>query len=625
MRQPRCTAIKLREPTSRGLSAGSMNLSTSLDPADKPRDLGEENALNLLAVQPGRCLKFFSSLSLIMGLCSVLAAGTSFAAEKIEYEIKGIYSDAKKNIKERLDEIAKQDHISINQLSEDDLEKQIKKAISPFGYFTPQVRVSKEKNKLIIFVIPGRQTRVSQMIVRLTGEGADSLKIVEASQDLPLKRGDPFYSKTYEDCKTALLTAAEHEGYLKANFETSEVIVDRRQASANVTLVFNTGQRYYYGQLRFDPKYLSSELLSRYASFHYGEPYSTDEIIKLNNDLSASGYFSSVLVRPDINSEKYVPINVHTQPVPRYSYSIGAGYGTDTGPRGRLLLNVIPVNNKGHKFNAILQGSAVDSAAQLQYLIPGQNPVTDQYILGGGYSHQNYDSGRSDSILFSAAQRHFTPKFQRTLSINALSDNYYYTQTNDQRQKQFLLYPKGSVNFLHTPDPMFSPSGYSLNLNILGAAHGVGSEVDLFQAFGDGKAAYQFESIRTRFLVHGILGYNVISDINNLPYSLSFFLGGADDMKAYPINSIGPGKMILYGGLEVQKETIDKWYIIGFVDTGDVFQPSPRQLKQDVGGGLMWVSPVGPIKAGLAWAVNQRFQRVRGRRPQIVINMGPDI
>ena len=43
-------AIKLREPTSRGLSAGSMNLSTSLDPADKPRDVGEENGLNLMAV-----------------------------------------------------------------------------------------------------------------------------------------------------------------------------------------------------------------------------------------------------------------------------------------------------------------------------------------------------------------------------------------------------------------------------------------------------------------------------------------------------------------------------------------------------------------------------------------------
>ena len=46
------TAIKLRGPMSRGLSAGSMNLSTSLDPADKPRDVGEENGLNLMAAGP---------------------------------------------------------------------------------------------------------------------------------------------------------------------------------------------------------------------------------------------------------------------------------------------------------------------------------------------------------------------------------------------------------------------------------------------------------------------------------------------------------------------------------------------------------------------------------------------
>ena len=49
---PDATVIKLREPTSRGLSAGSMNLSTSLDPADKPRDVGEENGLNLMAAGP---------------------------------------------------------------------------------------------------------------------------------------------------------------------------------------------------------------------------------------------------------------------------------------------------------------------------------------------------------------------------------------------------------------------------------------------------------------------------------------------------------------------------------------------------------------------------------------------
>ena len=61
----RGTAIKLREPTSHGLSAGSMSLSTSLVPAAKPRDVGEEKALNLMArgCHDRQSGQFFSSAS----------------------------------------------------------------------------------------------------------------------------------------------------------------------------------------------------------------------------------------------------------------------------------------------------------------------------------------------------------------------------------------------------------------------------------------------------------------------------------------------------------------------------------------------------------------------------------
>ena len=48
---PGSTAVQLRESTSRGLSAGSINRSTSLDPTDKPWDVGEEKGLNLMAVR----------------------------------------------------------------------------------------------------------------------------------------------------------------------------------------------------------------------------------------------------------------------------------------------------------------------------------------------------------------------------------------------------------------------------------------------------------------------------------------------------------------------------------------------------------------------------------------------
>ncbi len=45
--------VKLREPTSRGLSAGSSDVERFMDPADTPRDVGEENGLNLMTEGSG--------------------------------------------------------------------------------------------------------------------------------------------------------------------------------------------------------------------------------------------------------------------------------------------------------------------------------------------------------------------------------------------------------------------------------------------------------------------------------------------------------------------------------------------------------------------------------------------
>ena len=63
---------------------------------------------------------------------------------------------------------------------------------------------------------------------------------------------------------------------------------------------------------------------------------------------------------------------------------------------------------------------------------------------------------------------------------------------------------------------------------------------------------------------------------------------------------------------------------MGFVDSGDVYNPTPRNIRYDAGGGLMWVSPIGPIKIGLAQEVSNQLQR-EGTNPRLVISMGPDL
>lgn len=544
-------------------------------------------------------------------------------ASSMNFQIRGVQNDVQKNIELRLTELFEQK--SLQQETPQTLQHEVAQAMYPYGYFKPHitVRYGKTKKTLLIDVMPGPQMQISSLNIQVEGEGQFNPKIAKAARSLPLKLGQPFNNTDYEAAKERLLNAAEHAGYLRAAFSTSEVLIDKQRYTARIKLIFNTGQQFYFGQVKFDPTYLHPKFLHRYVPFHDGQPYSTDAVLDLESNLSASGYFKSVTVRPDIDRARRVPINIHMQQANRINYSLGIGYGTDTGPRGRAGVHIVPVNRSGHKFNAIAQGSLLQSALLAQYLIPGKNPVTDNYSLTARLSNLDYNIGNSNAFLLSLAQQHVTTNYQRVISINALNERYTYSGV--PRTSKTVFYPQISLTWRHATDPLFSPSGYNITLTGFAAAKALLSDINTGQITGDAKAAFTVEPIRTRFYFHAIQGVTQISQINDLPLSLAMLLGGAENLKAYRFNSIGPGKIMSYAGIEIQKETVDKWYLLGFFDSGDVYQPSLKNFQYDAGIGLMWVSPIGPIKVSVAQAIHQDFSRVQGRNPKLVINMGPDL
>jgi translocation and assembly module TamA len=535
-------------------------------------------------------------------------------------QITGIHGEVLINVQRRLTELAQNKSIA-NEPTEI-LGQETKEAMYPYGFFKATITIV-SRNPLIVHIIPGPQMHITALSVDVIGEGTHNPAIQTILNDLPIKQGDPLNNAKYEEAKDKLFTAAQHQGYLHAKFEKSEILIDEEQYTAKIILLFDTGPLYYFGQVHFNPTYIAPELLNRYLPFKYGQPYSIDQIHALNDHLLASGYFKSIRVKPAPEKQHDVPIDINLEQRKRVSYSVGAGYGTDTGPRGLLGLHVVPVNRWGHKFNAIAQGSFEENALQAQYLIPGKNPVVDNYSINGGFTNLDYSSGHSNSGLLSLAQQHILPHYQRILSINGLHERYTYSGQDGIETSVF--YPKGILTFNKSTDPLFSPSGYNITLNGLAADKAVLSKINIAQAVIDGKAAFTLDPINTRFYFHGIQGGTAIHNVYDIPLSIAPLLGGTPNLKGYSYNSIGPGKLITYGGVELQKETFKKWYLLGFYDVGDVYKPNPSAFKYDLGLGLMWVSPVGPIKVALAQPVENNLSPIKGSSPRLVINMGPDL
>ena len=548
------------------------------------------------------------------------------AATLTPFHITGVHGPLLLNIQHRLSELDQNKRL--NQASPDTLREQVAKAMSPYGFFKPDISIqppTSSKSPWRIAIRPGPALPIESLTVSISGEGQNNAAIQHARHTLPIRAGQPLNTVLYDEAKENLFSAAESEGYLHATFEQTDVLIDLTHDRATIVLLFNTGPRSYFGHIEFKPNAgLSPTFLQRYVPFTYGQPYSPEHVSALNTNLAVSGYFRAVEVNHEDNtSTPHVPLVVNLEPTNRTSYSLGAGYGTDTGPRGRAGLHVVPVNEHGHKFNAVAQGSIAENALQMQYVIPGADPVHDHYNINSGFSHLNYTSGDSNAVLISFVQQHVRENKQRNLSLNALHERFNYT--GQSRTEKNVLYPKGNLTWRDLSDELFSPSGYNVTLNGLIGHRALLSDINLAEASIDAKAAITLDPVRTRVYLHATQGITSINNIYDLPLSLALLLGGAENMKGSSFNSIGPGKLLTYAGLELQKETWEKWYLLTFVDAGDVYQPSPLAFQYDVGVGLMWRSPVGPIKIALAQPTNAHLQRLRGHGPRLVINMGPDL
>ncbi|MDF1758343.1 MAG: BamA/TamA family outer membrane protein [Legionellaceae bacterium] len=598
----------------------------------------------------------------IIILVSSLLLIAAKAPQSQHFAITGIHKKEKTNVEHRLADLYTQ--AGKNDISEETLKEQVKKALMPYGFFEPTISVilPSKKHAGKVHVIPGPQMIISQLAIQISGPGRDNCEVVHAYKNLPIKQGDGFNSILYEEAKNKLISAAENQGYLNTTFEKAYVYIDERSNKASIVLHFDTGKRSYFGRVTFKtgnpqptppakgiPRFprlsrimqalspkghdgglfsskkitLSNELLNRYIPFNFGCPYSNDEIMKLDSNLKASGYFKSVNVTPANENSGSVPLDVYLEPIERFRYSVSGGYGTDTGIRGRLGLHVIPVNTKGHKLDFVGQGSSYQNAAQIKYTIPGLDPVHNQYNVNGGFNNLNYVSGNSRSGRISLVKEYTTLKFQSNLSINGLHENFRYSK--QPRNESTVFYPKVSLTWREVSDPLFSPSGFNITVNGLASSRAILSKINLSELMLDIKGAITIDLIRTRFYGHVIQGITQTSDIYSVPLSLAQLLGGPENMRGFSFNSIGPGKILSYGGIEIQKETIDTWYVIGFIDKGTVFRPDPKLVQYDIGIGLMWRSPVGPIKAAIAHPTNSRLNPLKDKGVRFVVNMGPDI
>nr|WP_313974294.1 BamA/TamA family outer membrane protein [uncultured Psychrobacter sp.] len=196
-------------------------------------------------------------------------------------------------------------------------------AAKAVGYYDVTLRLRQPTTDTIDVIIEklGEPVRVDSRIVDIRGEGSEQEEFAKLEKDLPPQEGDIFNHRVYKDSKAALESLSDTYGYFDQYWLNKSVDIILPDNTADVSLVYNTGDRYKFDEVVFftydqesgtltrDPEKLPVELslLKQLVGFEEGEPFYRPAVTKFSNDLSATRYFNTVNVEtilpPDERTE----------------------------------------------------------------------------------------------------------------------------------------------------------------------------------------------------------------------------------------------------------------------------------------------------------------------------------
>src|ERR1700694_88942 len=366
----------------------------------------------------------------VVALC-LLACPLAHAAG-VKVEIRGVDDELRANVLAYLSfERYKKGGADLNADTIDRLhnrvEREVQSALRPFGYSEPQVESSVSDLghgdwRITININPGKAVLVANIDVRVDGPGESDPLFQRILQHLPLHDGDRLSHAAYESIKTDLQRTAATYGYLDARLIRNELVVDPPNHKANIALELDTGEPYYFGATNIRQGVVSEALVRRYLRYHEGEPFDLTQVLRTQFALDDTQYFSNLEVLPGDpdRSTHIVPVNIHADPSRRHRYSFGAGYATDTGPRGTLGFEDRRINTRGHSFSVEVQAAQVTKyRLQSRYNVPIGDPAVEKLTLGGSVEQRQLADVTTHTLSVGPSITEVTGKRQHVWVLSA--------------------------------------------------------------------------------------------------------------------------------------------------------------------------------------------------------------
>ena len=515
---------------------------------------------------------------------------------------------------------------SLRQGAESDRDV-IRRALLAAGYFNPKIAFSvsaaidADQRATVKFEIdPGPRFKIARHLVIYRDSAAAGRP--GSFEDAGVDVGDSADGATLEDNQKRFL-----DHLLGAGFPRARIVARRAEArpsdgTADAIYEFESGPRATFNGVEvIGAKKTKPAFIAGLKTWEDGAIFNRADLVEYRDELSETGLFTSIEVDAgEIAADGAAPVRVTIEERKQRTIGAGVSYSTSEGPGGRLFLEYRNLAGRGERARAEIAATEVRQALDLDIdkplpRFPGavfgnltfNNDTTDAFNarsleIGAGFAKRWLD----DRLETRAGLALETSSVESRLRIApGIAD-----------ERTYLVSVPISATWDTEDDPLLLSSGERASLFVVPY-----TGTDQFTRLElVGRTRRQFGSddrftIAARFRVAATAG----SALRSLPVNKRIFSGGGASVRGYDFQSVGPldadgrpigGRSAVEAAIEARAKVFGPFQLAAFADAGAVYAASFPDFTGDylvgAGGGVRYLSPIGPIRVDVATPLEKR-------------------
>jgi len=502
---------------------------------------------------------------------------------------------------------------------------QVRELLETEGYFQPDVKVERDRGPppvVHVRVVPGPRARIQEVMLSVQGvlrERVDSGDEAARGQIQalhawwPLPPGDTFRNPDWAAAKKDALGRLRAAGYAAAGISHSAAEVDADSSRVQLTLTLDSGPLFRAGDLHIVGLQLHDEAAVRHlAGFERGAPLTEQMLLDYQERLRKANLYDTIVVSFDSDPAKAdaSPVTVTLHELPLQSLTFGVGVSANNGPRvtaehthrrifgySATLHSKIEYGRDRQALEAELSTHPGDRfyrnmvGVQVENQITNVDEVLSQRIRVG----RTQDTNRIERLYFLGLDRSVQTVNNLDREASAVSAQYH----GIWRDLDSVILPTRGVTLSGQGGVGWATSSYAEN----------GPFTRLY-----GKVTGYLPLGTTWYTTARLeLGQIFKRDNVAVPDALAFRAGGDESVRGYDYRTLAPtgedgaiigGNVLATASVEVARpfqQLPSVWWAV-FIDAGRAaegwkgFKPA-----LGYGVGVRWRSPVGPLRADVAY------------------------